>query len=135
MAKRYFTLEEAQGLVLWLSEVFEALAPLRDRVRELYPEIEELEERMRSNGGADSSGRLDQRRRDLATASADIEEQVQAIVDRGIEIKSVDQGLVDFPCLRDGREVYLCWKEGESDIGSWHETDAGFAGRQPLESF
>ena len=132
MAKRYFTLEEAQGLVPWLLEIFETLAPLRDQVRELYPEIEELEGRMRSNGGADSSERLDQRRRDLATASADIEEQVRAIVDRGIEIKSVDQGLVDFPCLRDEREVYLCWREGETEIQSWHETDAGFAGRQPL---
>jgi hypothetical protein len=44
----------------------------------------------------------------------------------------VDQGLVDFPHLKEGREVYLCWKHGEEDIRYWHEIDAGFAGRKRI---
>ena len=45
-------------------------------------------------------------------------------------LRDLDRGLVDFPSLRDGREIYLCWEEGEDEIGFWHEPDAGFgAGR------
>ena len=49
-----------------------------------------------------------------------------------VELKDYYTGLVDFLCWMDGREVYLCWRLGESEVGFWHELDAGFAGRQPL---
>ncbi|HLV01558.1 MAG TPA: DUF2203 domain-containing protein, partial [Acidobacteriota bacterium] len=54
------------------------------------------------------------------------------IQDAGCLVKSVDEGLIDFPHIRDGREVYLCWRYGEDDIEYWHEVDAGFAGRTPI---
>lgn len=57
-----------------------------------------------------------------------------AIQENGCLVKSVQEGLVDFPHIREGREVYLCWKYGEEDIQYWHEVDAGFAGRTPLSS-
>ena len=47
-------------------------------------------------------------------------------------LRDLDRGLIDFPAVRDGEEVYLCWEEGEDEIGFWHELDAGHAGRQPL---
>ncbi len=50
----------------------------------------------------------------------------------GVELKGPD-GLCDFPSLREGREVYLCWKLGEDKVDHWHEKNAGFAGRQPLD--
>lgn len=49
-----------------------------------------------------------------------------------IELKDPERGLVDFPAIREGREVFLCWESGESDIEHWHELDAGYAGREPL---
>jgi hypothetical protein len=52
--------------------------------------------------------------------------------DLGVELKGIDDGLIDFPTTREGRVVYLCWRLGEDEIGWWHETDGGFAGRQPL---
>jgi len=53
---------------------------------------------------------------------------------RGVLVKSIEDGLVDFPCLRDnGEEVYLCWKLGEDDIGWWHGLDSGFAGRKRVD--
>ena len=59
--------------------------------------------------------------------------QLQSCVTRlqklGCLVKSVEQGLVDFPHLKEGREVYLCWKHGEDDILFWHEIKAGFGGR------
>jgi hypothetical protein len=50
----------------------------------------------------------------------------------GVEVKGIDEGLVDFPSERDGRVVYLCWRIGEPDILYWHEVHTGFQGRQPL---
>ena len=54
-------------------------------------------------------------------------------VKMGVLVKDLDKGLCDFAYMMDGRVVHLCWKLGESEIGWWHETNAGFAGRQPLE--
>jgi len=51
---------------------------------------------------------------------------------RDIVLRDLDRGLVDFPALREDREVYLCWVDGEPEIGFWHDLDAGYAGRQPL---
>ena len=49
-----------------------------------------------------------------------------------VVLRDLERGLVDFPSLREGREVYLCWEEGEQSIGFWHDLEAGHAGRQPL---
>ena len=57
------------------------------------------------------------------------------IQDMGIYVKDLETGLIDFPALREGQEVYLCWKFGEESIEFWHEIDAGFAGRQSIRSF
>jgi hypothetical protein len=57
-----------------------------------------------------------------------------AQIDRwGVIVRDLDTGICDFPALREGREVYLCWRVGEDRIAWWHETDAGFAGRTPLD--
>jgi hypothetical protein len=60
---------------------------------------------------------------------------IHQIHETGVLIKDINQGLLDFPALKDGREVYLCWQYGEGEIAFWHEVEAGFAGRQPIESF
>lgn len=61
---------------------------------------------------------------------------VQALVDEGIYVKGIEEGLVDFPALRDnGEEVFLCWKEGEKDIYYWHTLNDGYRGRRPLTDF
>lgn len=50
----------------------------------------------------------------------------------GIVLRDLDRGLVDFPSLRDGEEIYLCWTEDEDEIAYWHSLESGFAGREPL---
>jgi hypothetical protein len=60
---------------------------------------------------------------------------VHQIQDLGVLIKDINLGLLDFPALKDGRGVYLCWRYGEGEIAYWHEIEAGFAGRQPIETF
>jgi hypothetical protein len=93
---------------------------------------EELEGRIRGNGGgippaqlAETSAEVERHARELARAIDDI-------VELGVEVKDLDEGLVDFPALRRGETVLLCWRLGEDEIRYWHTVQAGFAGRKPL---
>lgn len=132
MSERRFTLDEARGLVPWLQKTFDGLAPLCERVKRLQGDIDEMVERGRSNGGSHAGGRLELTRRALSELAEALTEELRPVLERGILVRSIDRPLVDFPSTREGREVYLCWLDGESDITYWHETDTGFAGRQPL---
>jgi len=60
---------------------------------------------------------------------------VMSIYSLGIEIKGIEQGLLDFPAMRNGEEVFLCWKMDDSDIEFWHHTKDGFSGRQHIDEF
>ena len=64
----------------------------------------------------------------------ELQELSSEIDSAGCHIKDLEGGLIDFPTIWEGREVYLCWKLGESEVGFWHEVDAGYAGRQPLKN-
>ena len=64
----------------------------------------------------------------------DIDGYIQEIRELGVEMKGIDTGLVDFPAEVEGRRVLLCWQLGEDSVQYWHEEDAGFAGRQPVNS-
>jgi hypothetical protein len=132
MAQRYFTLQEANDLVPWLREVWESLAPLQKKLDDLDKEVASLQSRIHVNGGRETENELDLKQRALKEAAESIQRHIQAIHERGIMVRSVKQGLVDFPSMQDGREVYLCWIMGEPDVRFWHDVNAGFAGRQPL---
>ncbi len=58
---------------------------------------------------------------------------IEVLENTGVVVKSIDQGLLDFPSLRFNEEVWLCWKYGETEIKFWHEKDSGFMGRKPIE--
>ena len=132
MSEKRFTLDEARGLVGWLQQTFDGLAPLCERLKRLQGDIDDMVEHGRSNGGAHPEGRLDLTRRALSELAETLTEELRPVLERGILVRSIDRPLVDFPSTREGREVYLCWLDGETDITFWHETDTGFAGRQPL---
>ena len=92
----------------------------------------ELVTRIAGNGG-------DMAPSDLREAAAAIEQEAAAIAkcadlidEAGAQIKSLEEGLLDFPALRGDEVVLLCWKLGEDEIGYWHGVDEGFAGRKPL---
>ena len=130
---RYFTVEEAQGLVNWLEGVFNDLSPLLKRLDELNDNIEQMENPVVSNGVDDVvTERIESMERELSNTLSRINEGIQSIHERGILVKSIQHSLVDFPYIFEDREVYLCWHSGEQEIKSWHEVDTGFADRQPL---
>ena len=132
MANYFFTIDEAQENVQWLAETFKGIGPLRKQASTLHDEIRLLVDRMGGNGGRKSHDHLVKLNNDMQEVSSQIEQVVDSISQRGILVKSVDPGLVDFPYNRDGHEVYLCWKEGEDQIRYWHNIESGFAGRKPI---
>ena len=124
MATRHYSVEEANAALGWVSERIEKLRSARVRLTD--EEVREaLSEAAPTNGGGEPGRTVSEAFLDMRSALADL--QAQEIV-----LRDLDRGLVDFPAMRDGREVYLCWIEGEDEIGYWHDLDAGYGGRQPL---
>ena len=124
----YFTLQEANETLVTIRPLMDEVQTIRQKILENQPEAWPAIEKSAGNGG----------NRALSNMVQDFEKLdalVHQIQDTGVLIKDINIGLLDFPALRDGREVYLCWQYGEEEIAFWHEVEAGFAGRQPIENF
>jgi hypothetical protein len=121
---RHYTVEEAGALLPRVRELIERMRAARDRLGDREAR-EALSEAGRTNGGG-APGRT------VSTGFLELRESMLELRELEVVLRDLDRGLVDFPSLREGREVYLCWLDGEDEIGFWHEPDAGFAGRQPL---
>jgi hypothetical protein len=132
MRNRQFTLEEANALLPWLEEQFVRMMPLRDELSARQVQLIDLLRRRRSNGHSSSEEDIVETQREVDRLTRELQEQLQEVSRRGILVRDLGRGLVDFPSIRDGKEVYLCWLRGEERIGYWHDTSTGFAGRQPL---
>ena len=132
MASTYFNLREANELIPWLEDTFRAMDPLRREAGELRDRIAGAEGRARVNGGGGAQGDPGDRRR-LAEIIETLRQRIAEVQDRGIVVRDLETGLVDFPTLEEGREIYLCWHRGEPEVAHWHEVSEGFAGRRPIE--
>lgn len=127
MALKTFNLDEANHYVPQLEILIAELVAARDRMSAMAPQMEAMLSRADSNGGSKKAGEYLLLLQHF-NAALDLVRQI------GCELKDLDLGLVDFPSIRDGRLVYLCWKRGEPQVEYWHELDAGFVGRQRLET-
>jgi hypothetical protein len=124
-SKRYFTLEEASEVLAELRPLVGQMLDIRQELLDIQPELEPVLQKVLGNGGGKVASQ--------AVAYFErLEELIGRIQQLGVELKDINSGLLDFLSLRDGRDVYLCWRYGEEEIRFWHEIDAGFAGRQPL---
>lgn len=72
------------------------------------------------------------KKQELNAALSNFYKSIENLENMGVMIKSIDEGLLDFPSLRFNEEIWLCWKKGESEIKFWHGKDEGFMGRKPL---
>ena len=126
---RIFTLAEARGT---LPEIAAAAAAMVRRVRRARQLAALRDSMQRSGDGGPGEADDDALLAELARLQDQLVELVDYVRARGVEVKDVERGLVDWVAIRDGREVYLCWQHGERDIDHWHHLDAGFAGRQPI---
>ena len=133
MQRRLFTFEEANSLVPWLQRTFDQANAILERLETAREQLSTVQrERQRQNGAFQRHDEIRDLQIELEGLGGEVRGLVDEITGQGIIIRDVAQGLVDFPHMRDGREVFLCWIGGEGSIGFWHETDRGFIHRQPL---
>lgn len=122
---QYFDWEQANAIVRAIRPIMAEIMVLRQSILEKQPELWPVIEKAVGNGGS-------------RTASYAVEtfqrmdQLVREIRATGAILRDINSGLVDFLALREGREVYLCWRYGEDQVYYWHDIDAGFAGRKLL---
>src|SRR5262245_45674660 len=126
MQKRFFTVGEANELLPFLSSKVSDLRRVHQDISARGAEVPSSQEIMFRGGSPVPPHYL--------ALVAKLQTLVEDICACGVHLKDLESGLVDFPTLWEGREVYLCWKLGEPSVGYWHEIEAGFAGRQSLEA-
>jgi hypothetical protein len=122
---RHFTLEEARALLPRLRRLFA-------RIHQYKADLEATEEelaKLTKQAGGDLGGPVVGK---LVRTMLGLRDALLEIGGLGIQIKDLDRGLVDFPSIRDGREVFLCWELEEDDIEFWHDLETGYAGRERL---
>ena len=123
--KKHYTVEEARKLLPqvrgWLNEI----EPLRLRAVQHDQRLQTL-----LADGADIGGKTVG---DSLRNTARLREVLREFQTREIEIKDLERGLIDFPALKDGQEIFLCWEKDEEDIEHWHSLDGGYAGRERLD--
>jgi len=128
MPQRYFTLQEANETLDLIRPWMDEVQAIRQKVLKNQPEAWPAIQKSAGNGG----------NRALSNLVQDFE-KFDALIHRiqatDVLIKDINLGLLDFPALKDGREVYLCWQYGEGEIAFWHEIEEGFAGRQSIDNF
>lgn len=129
---KLFTLQEANALLPRMREIVGRLQEIFVQFRQ-YAEGESYPAPLqRSNGYPKPAPASLPQLREIQSLRDEAESLIKAVVDLGVALKDIEQGLVDFPSERDGRIVYLCWKYDEDEVRFWHDLDTGFAGRQPL---
>ena len=130
MADRLFTLEEALTLLPTVRQLVIEIQAARAEVERLTKALDRLLALSGGNGhlAADQAGA----RRSVQAAATKLDALMSELDSIGVQLKTIDDGLVDFPSEREGRVVNLCWRLGEDTIAWWHDLDTGFAGRQPL---
>ena len=132
MDQRYFTADEANEALLEVRPLTEELVGHRRALVELQERQSAVTARIAGNGGNVEPHELEEVQEQLDEEVAGIARCVARIHEVGALVKDLDDGLVDFPATRDGRDVLLCWRLGEDEIGFWHGLDEGFSGRKPL---
>jgi hypothetical protein len=125
---KYFTLQEANEALNIIRPLMDEVQTIRRKILEKQPETWTAIEKSVGNGGNRTLSRMVQ---DFEKLDA----LVHRILETGVQIKDINIGLLDFSAWKDGREVYLCWQYGEGEIAFWHEVEAGYAGRKPIENF
>jgi hypothetical protein len=121
---RHYTPEEARALLPKVREWLGRLIELRSGVAEQDEQLVRL-----LSDGQDIGGPVV---KEWLTTLAAIKDVLNEFQTREIQIKDLERGLVDFPAFHKGREVFLCWEQGEDDIEFWHELDTGYAGRERI---
>jgi hypothetical protein len=132
MAAHYFTPEEANALLPEVRPVAERLVAHRRAMAVMAARRARYVQRIAGNGGDFDPQEQRTLEEEFEREGAAVAACVAQLEELGVLVKDLDRGIVDFPALRNGEEVLLCWEVGEDEISFWHGVDEGFAGRKPL---
>ena len=133
MPKRVFTPAEANSALSEVRPVAERLVAVRSRMRELVAEQGRHVTAIGGNGGGYAASDLNAAQAELEQLARDAGAQVAELEALGVVVKDPDTGLLDFPAVREGEEVELCWRVGEDAVSFWHRIGEGFRGRKPVD--
>ena len=122
--RKHYTREEARELLPQIREWLKHLLQVRNWIEECDRKVQHL-----LKAGADVGGET---ANNWVRFAAEFQKLAGEFHKREIQIKDIDRGLIDFPAIIGGREVFLCWEQDEDDIEFWHDLDTGFAGRERL---
>jgi hypothetical protein len=129
---RHFTPEEANAALAEVRPLVEKMVARRETHAAALERQEVLEQRIRGNGGGIPPATLAEAQAEVEREGRELAKIVDEITEHGAEVKDLDEGLIDFPALRHGETVLLCWKLGEDAIEYWHTIEDGYAGRRSL---
>ena len=134
MADKYFDRREAEELLITIAPWLEEARGEKQKIEAFKNELAQVASRIMVLGGT-SPPLADLLRKKTVhdEAAGRLVEIVNRIQETGVLVKDLDIGLVDFPSLLEGEEIYLCWKLGETRINFWHGIDEGYTGRKPLD--
>lgn len=134
MSDRTFTLDEAQSLLPVLESLLRAAINAKKFIEECDTQMQALHHRIFLNGGMFLQiVPLARRKAKRVKAEQRVKDALAEIDSIGVQVKDLDIGLLDFPCVVEGQVVLLCWKLGEKAIAHWHGVQEGFAGRKPID--
>ena len=122
--KKHYTRDQARALLPQIRQWLKQLSALRRKLSECDQRLASL-----TAGGNDVGGETVNR---WVRVAADVKATLAEFQRREIQIKELDRGLIDFPAILDGKEVFLCWEQDEEDIEFWHDLHSGYAGRERL---
>jgi hypothetical protein len=134
MSDRTFTLEEAQSMLPVLEGLIRTAIDGKQLIDAVDGEFQALAHRVFLAGGLlVNVAHFARRRAERDKALQRVKDAVHEIDAIGVQIKDLDIGLLDFPCVVKGEVILLCWKLGEKQITHWHGTNEGFANRKPVD--
>lgn len=130
--KHYYTAAEANATLPLVRAIVRDICGLEHDLRDRRERMSRIRPSNRARLGDAYEEEWKQLQAGFERDQERLQEFAAELKNLGIELKDSYTGLIDFPCWMDGREVYLCWRLGETEVAHWHELDAGFAGRQKL---
>jgi len=123
--ERHFTVAEANAALDWIRPRLVELRKARNRLGEREAH-EAMTDAAPTNGGGEHG-------RTIGEGFMEVRRLLGEFNAAGLVLRDLDSGLVDFPAIRDGEEIYLCWQEGDPAVEHWHDLESGFTGRRPLD--
>ena len=129
---KFYTLQEANAMLPRLTTLLQELQTHGAQLSRIGTQQALIRRKIGGNGH-----HVEQEDAELQRAERPIEQALQSalalLAEWDIELKDLARGLVDFPAMREGRQIFLCWELGEPEVAFWHETDTGYSSRQPVD--